>query len=175
MVSSSAVILSNPEADLNAIDPGRLVLGQSFPAVEGRQRTWRHALVGLRSRLVMVKSLDDIGDVVPAPFIRRRRGMRIGLIPFGWTDGFPRRMPETAMVLVRGRRVSLLGPPHSELMRVDLTDVPEAQLGDDVVFLGRSGDNEISLAELASQWELEIADLYCAIGKSVRRSYVCAV
>jgi alanine racemase len=172
MVSSSAVILSHPEADLNAIDPGRLVLGQSFPAVEGRQRTWRHALVGLRSRLVMVKSLDDIGDVMPAPFIRRRPGMRIGLVPFDWTDGFPRSMPETATVLVRGRRASLLGPPHSELMRVDLTDVPEAQLGDDVVLLGRSGDDEISLAELSSQWRLEIADLYCAIGKSVRRSYV---
>ena len=102
----------------------------------------------------------------------RRPGMRIGLIPFGWTDGFPRRMPETATVLVRGRRASLLGPPHSELMRVDLTDVPQAQLGDDVVFLGRCGDDEISLEELSSQWELQIPDLYCAIGKSVRRSYL---
>jgi hypothetical protein len=81
MVSSSAIILSHPDADLNAVDPGRLAIGQSFPAAAGRERNWRHALVGLRSHLVMVKSLEDIGDVMPAPFLPRRLGMKIGLIP----------------------------------------------------------------------------------------------
>ncbi len=76
---------------------------------------------------------------MPAPFLPLRPGMRLGLIPYGWSDGFPRRMPAAAAALVRGRRVRLLGPTHSELIRVDLTDVPEAELGDEVVLLGRSG------------------------------------
>ena len=172
MVSSSAIILSNPEADLNAIDPGRLVLGHDFPAVPGRERAWRHALVGLRSRLVMVKSLADPRGVMPAPFLALRPGMRLGLIPYGWSDGYPRRMPAAATALVRGRRVRLLGPTHSELVRVDLTDVPEAELGDEVVLLGRCGDAEITLDELASQWQVNVTELYPAIGKSVRRVYV---
>lgn len=174
MVSSSAILLSHPEADLNAVDPGRLVIGQRFPANEERTRSWRHALVGLRSHLVMVKSLDDIGDVMPAPFLPRRPGMRIGLIPYGWSDGYPRKIPENATVLLRGKRVRLLGPTHSELLRVDLTDVPEAGLGDEVVLLGRQGNDEIDLEELAAQWKVGVPELYGTIGKSVRRHYLRA-
>jgi alanine racemase len=172
MVSSSAIILSHPDADLNAVDPGRLAIGQSFPAAAGRERNWRHALVGLRSHLVMVKSLDDIGDVMPAPFLPRRPGMRLGLIPYGWSDGYPRRIPENATALLHGKRVRLLGPTHSELLRVDLTDVPDARIGDEVVMLGRQGDEEIDLEELSTQWKVGIPDLYAAIGKSVRRHYL---
>jgi alanine racemase len=172
MLSSSAIILSNPEADLNAVDPGRLVLGHGFPAAPGRERPWRHALVGLRSRLVTVKSLADVGDVMPAPFLPLRPGMRLGLIPYGWSDGFPRRMPPSATALVRGRRVRLLGPTHSELIRVDLTDVPEAQLGDEVVLLGRSDGEEITLRDLGRQWDVDVSALYPLVGKSIRREYV---
>lgn len=98
--------------------------------------------------------------------------MRLGLIPFGWSDGYPRVLPEQATALVRGRRVPILGPPHSELLRVDLTDVPEAMIGDEVVLLGRSGDQQISLHDLAAQWKMDVLDLYLAIGKTVRRVYV---
>ncbi len=171
MISSSATILSHPEADLNAVDPGRLVVGHRFPATAGRERAWRHALVGLRSRLVMVKSLADPGVPIPAPYFPLRPGMRLGLIPFGWGDGYPRVLPATAAALVRGRRVPLLGPPHSELMRIDLTDVPEAEVGDEVVLLGRSGGEQISIHELAAQWQVDVLDLYLAVGKSVRRVY----
>jgi alanine racemase len=172
MVSSSAIILSHPAADLNAVDPGRLAIGQSFPAAAGRERNWRHALVGLRSHLVMVKSLDDIGDVMPAPFLTRRPGMKLGLIPYGWSDGYPKKMPEAATALLHGERVRLLGPTHSEMMRVDLTDVPDAKIGDEVVLLGRQGNDEITLDELAAQWKVGVSELYGAIGKGVRRHYV---
>jgi alanine racemase len=172
MISSSATILSYPEADLNAIDPGRLVVGHRFPAIADRERRWRHALVGLRSRLVMVKSLENPDVIMPAPYFALRPNMRLGLIPFGWGDGYPRILPQRATALVRGRRVPLLGPPHSELMRVDLTDVPEAEIGDEVVLLGRSGGEHISLHDLAAQWQVDVLDLYLAVGKSVRRVYV---
>ncbi|WP_306222491.1 alanine racemase [Bosea beijingensis] len=172
MVSSSAILLGYPEADFNAVDPGRLVLGLSFPAAAERQATWQPALVGLKSRLVMVKSLAETGGVPPAPFIRLKPDMRLGLIPFGWSDGYPKRMPKDAMALIRGRRAPLIAPTHSELIRVDLTDIPEAEVGDEVVLLGRSGDVEISLAELAKQWGVSTYDLSPAIGKTLPHRYI---
>lgn len=172
MVSSSAIVLAHPEADLNAVDPGRLVLGLPFPAVAERKVEWRPALIGLKSRLVMVKSLAEIGDVEPAPFMTRRAGMRIGLIPFGWSDGYPRKMPASATVLIRGMRVPLIAPSHSELLRVDLTDCAEAKVGDEVVLLGRSGEDGIDLDELAGQWGVSTHDLAPAIGKTLPHRYV---
>lgn len=172
MVSSSAIILENPSADLNAIDPGRLVLGMKFPAIAEREREWRPALVGLRSRLVMAKSLADMGEVEPAPFIKLRCDMKIGLIPFGWSDGYPREIPRNATALVRGRRAPLLGPVHSELLRIDLTDVPEAEVGDDVVLLGTSGSETITLSDLSEQWGMNELDIYSTIGKTLPRIYL---
>jgi alanine racemase len=119
-----------------------------------------------------VRSLDDIGDVMPAPFITLRPGMRLGLIPYGWSDGFPRAMPAGAAALVRCRRVSLIAPSHSELLRVDLTDVPDAEVGDEVVLLGRNGDAQITIDDLGAQWGLETSELAPVIGRTMRRVYL---
>ncbi|MGA0564494.1 alanine racemase [Ancylobacter sp. VNQ12] len=172
MASSSAIVLGHPNADLNAVDPGRLVVGMSFQSVAERHASWKPALVGLKSRLVMVRALAPKDDLVRAPFLRLRPNMRLGLIPFGWSDGYPKSMPQNATVLIRGRRVPLLGPSHSELLRVDLTDVPDAQVGDEVVLLGRSGDVAIQLEELAEQWRMSTHELFPTIGKTLPRRYI---
>ncbi|MFT0860070.1 alanine racemase C-terminal domain-containing protein [Ancylobacter sp. G4_0304] len=58
------------------------------------------------------------------------------------------------------------------MMRVDLTDLPDAQVGDEVVLLGRSGDAAIPLEELAEQWRMSTHDLFPAIGKTLPRRYI---
>ncbi|MFT3818657.1 MAG: alanine racemase [Rubrivivax sp.] len=171
MCSSSELILKHPEADLNAVDPGRLVCGMEFPAGEDRKRSWQPALVGLKSRLVMIKTLEHAGSVAPAPFVAGRENLVIGLVPMGWSDGYPRKPSPNAHVLVRGKRAPIFGPIHSELMRIDLTDVPDARVGDEVVFLGASDGDAIDLRALSGQWDMPIFDVFCRIGKSVPRVY----
>ena len=171
MFSSSELIPKHPAADFNAIDPGRLIAGIGFPAIPERERQWSPALVGLKSRLVMKKALGSTKFESPPPF-EVRPNMVIGLIPFGWSDGYPRQLPPTASALVNGQRVRILGPTHSELLRIDLTDVPAAQVGDEVVLFGKSEGAEITMEELAQQWGVGTYDIYTLIGKSVIRRYV---
>ena len=97
--------------------------------------------------------------------------MRIGLLPLGWGDGFPRVKPDGASVLVRGRRVPLLPPVHLEHLRVDLTEVPEARLGDEVTLVGRQGEAEIAMEEVARQWGLGPAEFYALLRDHVPRAY----
>ena len=54
------------------------------------------------------------------------------------------------MALVHGRRVRLLAPSHFEHVRVDLTDVPHARYGDEVMLLGAQDDERIELQELSA-------------------------
>ncbi len=68
MASSSAIVLGHPDADLNAIDPGRLVVGMPFQAVAERRTSWKPALVGLKSRLVMVRALGSRTTSFPHRF-----------------------------------------------------------------------------------------------------------
>lgn len=147
MVSGTAALLEFPEMDLQAVDPGRALFGIGFEGVR-RRIELRPALVGWRARLLIVKQIEP-ADVRPhgAPF-PLRSGQRIGVIPVGWGDGLPRRLPSEASALVRGRRVSLLPPSHFEHVRVDLTDVPDARYGDEVVLLGTQSGGGIALDEI---------------------------
>jgi alanine racemase len=120
----------------------------------------------------MRKRLEGLGGMALGPYFAVKAEMVIGLIPYGWGDGYPRRLPDGASALIRGRRVPLLPPPHSELLRVDLTDVPEATLGDEVVLLGRSGDLEITPAEISQQWGLSLAEFHAAIPGHLPRVYL---
>ena len=170
--SSSELVLNHPEADLNAVDPGRLICGIGFSSSEDRQRLWKPALVGLKSSLVMRKNLANVGDVSPAPFVKGKLGLVIGLVPIGWSDGYPKKLAAGAYALIRGKPATILGPVHSEMVRVDLTGIPDAEVGDEVVFLGASNDASIDLENLANQWGMPIFDVYCRVGKSVPRVYL---
>ena len=171
MFASSEAVLSCPSADMNAVEPGRLIAGLDFPAADSRLRSWHPALVGLKSRIVMRKALPSHLQADPCAFFPTRDGMVIGLIPFGWSDGYPRRLPPGATVLVNGKRVPVVGPVHSELLRIDLTDVPDAAVGDEVVLLGSSGDQTITLQELQQQWDMDLSELFLTVGRRLPRIF----
>ncbi|MCP3963071.1 MAG: alanine racemase, partial [bacterium] len=78
------------------------------------------------------------------------RSSRIAVIPVGYADGYDRRLSNQAHVLVRGRRAPVRGRVCMNLSLVDVTDVPGARLGDEVVLLGRQGDQEVSADHLAA-------------------------
>lgn len=148
MVSGTAAVMGFPEMDLDAVDPGRALFGLGFPGT-ARSLALRPVMRRWTSRLLLVKEVapDDVAPF-PAPF-ELTKPMRIGVAPFGWGDGLPRRLHPDARVLVRGRRVRLLPPSHFEHMRVDLSEVPDARFGDEVVLLGGQGDASVGLEEVA--------------------------
>ena len=75
-------------------------------------------------------------------------------------------------VLVRGRRVPILARPSLEHTRLDLTTVPEAVVGDEVVLIGRQGTAEITLDEVAERHDLDPLALALGVGPRVARVYV---
>jgi alanine racemase len=98
--------------------------------------------------------------------------MVIGVLPIGWGDGLPRRLPDNAVALIHGRRVPLLNPIHLEHLRIDLTDVPEACAGDEVVLIGRQGSAEISLEEVSHAWNVDLATFHGQLRDHVARRYL---
>jgi alanine racemase len=149
MVSGTAAFLEYPDMDLDAVDPGRVLFGLGFDATR-RSLALKPALSRWSARLLLAKTVSP-ADANPfgGPFPLAGT-TRIGLIPVGWGDGLPRAVPQDMRVMVRGRRVPVLPPSHFEHLRVDLTSVPEADFGDEVVLLGRQGDATIGLDELAT-------------------------
>lgn len=94
---------------------------------------------------------------------------RMGVIPARWGDGLA--TSSAKRVLVRGRSCAVVARPSFEHTRVDLSGVPGASVGDEVVLLGR-GDEEISLAEVARLHDLDPIQLAPAVREGVARVYL---
>lgn len=171
MMSSTEGCLRYPQMDLDAVDPGALLVGLAETNRPVRHLSLRPALKTISTRLVAVKRVDaSLGPIPDIPGFHS--GMTIGVIGFGWGDGYPRSVPQNAHVLVRGRRARLLSPAHLEHLRVDLSEVPEARLGDPVVLLGRQGDDAISLEELSSTWGTDAVGVYGCLRDHIPRIYI---
>ena len=169
LAASSPLVLGFPDTYLNAVDPGRMLYGCTPEDLTGPVPL-RPAFRALKTRLIEVKGLtprERFADAAPFPI---RSGMRLGVVPIGAGDGFHRI--NAGSVLVRGRRVPILASPSLEHTRVDLTTVPDAALGDEVVLIGRQGDAAITLGEVAARHKIDPMAIALAIGPRVARIHL---
>ncbi|HEX4518643.1 MAG TPA: alanine racemase [Gaiellaceae bacterium] len=171
MAASSSVLRLTDRMGLNAVDPGRMYFGivPDGGIMDGYD--FRSALRLFSSRLLQVKTLDE-EPRRPAPLVPVSPGMRLGIIALGTSDGLA--LASGREVLVRGVRAPLIEPISLEHCRVDLTGVPDACPGDEVVVIGRQGDDEIAVDEVVERRALKSSkhNIPINIRESVRRRYV---
>lgn len=95
------------------------------------------------------------------------RSSRIATLPVGYADGYNRRLSNCGEVLVRGRRVPVVGRVSMDLVTIDVTDVPDAAVGDEVVLVG----DGITAEELAAKLDTISYEVFCNVSKRVPRLY----
>jgi len=100
------------------------------------------------------------------------RPSRIATLHVGYNDGYPRFQSNVGHVLVRGRRVPVVGTVCMDTLMIDVTEVPDAQVGDEVVLIGRQGDEEILPDEIAANGNTINYEIACKISPRVTRIFV---
>ncbi|HUX04296.1 MAG TPA: alanine racemase [Acidimicrobiales bacterium] len=175
-LANSAGALGYPEARQSMARVGLALYGYLpdawlASALEAAGATLRPALT-LRARVVAVRRLDA-GE---RPSYGRRRALErvatVATVPFGYADGYPRRLFEAgAEVLIKGRRYPLAGVVTMDQLLVDCGD-DVVEPGDDVVLLGRQGDEEITAEEWAQLANTITWEILCGIGARVPRVLV---
>jgi alanine racemase len=169
LAESSATLGVGSHPWFNAVDPGHLLYGLLPRGRLDRPEWLRNALIRITSRLLQVKGVDRQEFASESP-IGQEEAARIGVIPIGIADGL--RALSCGEVLVRGRRCRLVGNLSLEHARVDLSDVADAERGDEVVVVGTQGEQEITPAEVEGANGLASAGLVLAAGASVQRIYL---
>ncbi|MBM4061905.1 MAG: alanine racemase [Planctomycetes bacterium] len=104
-------------------------------------------VLSLKARIVGLRVVEAGDSVGYGGRYRCTRLTRLGLLPVGYADGLSRGSWHEAPVLVRGRRVPIVGLVSMNQIVVDLTDVPEAGFGDEAVLIGRQGDDQVHAEE----------------------------
>ncbi|MGH7325480.1 MAG: alanine racemase [Candidatus Rokuibacteriota bacterium] len=170
MVASSRLVLRFPQTHLNAVDPGWILYGLTLATEALPPIPLRPAFRALKTRLIAEKEIAPrarFADRAPFPVAAP---MRLGVIPIGTADGLGTL--HAGRVLVRGRAAPLSGSPALEHTRVDLTAVPDARVGDEVVLIGRQGTEAITPDEVAARHGLEPHRLALAVGPRVARVFL---
>lgn len=165
-VAASAAVLDDGVARYEGIRPGLAIYGlvPDEIASEDLPRHVRDALrpvMALYARPVRVQDLPEGWGIGYGPTFRTARPSQIATLPFGYGDGWSRRLSNRAEALVRGFRVPLVGNVSMDAVMADVTDVPgpPVTVADEFVLLGRSGDEAITVADLAhvrttNTWEV---------------------
>lgn len=171
-LANSAALLRqghDPRVRGDWVRPGIVLYGSSpdHPLHDASHWDLRPAM-SLRSELVAVQALQPGDTVGYGSLFRAERPMRIGVAACGYADGYPRHCPTGTPVLVDGVRTRTLGRVSMDMIAVDLTPVPAAQPGAEVVLWGRSQHGAVlPIDEVAQAAGTLGYELMCALAGRV--------
>ncbi len=165
--ANTAAIFRYPEIHADMVRGGLALYGYPpVPEAKGLIPAMRWVTHG-----VYVKTIEPGERVSYGGTFKAERQTRVMTVPVGYADGYRRGLGECGCVLVRGKRARILGRVCMDQMMVDVTDIPDAQTGDEVVLLGRQGEEYISAEDMA-RWLSTISyEVLCSPGKRVPRLY----
>ena len=103
-----------------------------------------------KTRLSQVKWVSSGAFIGYGCTYRTTRKTRLGIIPIGYAEGYPRALSNVSHVLIRGKRSPIRGRICMNIFMVDITDIPHVKLEDTVTLIGNDGDENISASDLAS-------------------------
>ncbi len=144
---NSGGFLDLPHAHLDMVRTGILMHGV-FPSQVCRQIPGIEPVMSVKARIAAIQKLEP-GEVIgygmryTAP-----TEQRIAILPIGYGDGFPRVRNE-GCALIHGQRAPLVGGIAMDALMVDITDIPQAQMWDEAVLMGKQGQDEITVRDIA--------------------------
>lgn len=170
-VSNSAAIMDMPELNMDMVRAGIILYGL-YPSDEVmKERISLKQVMSLKAEISHVKDIEpgmgvSYGLKYVAPDKRT-----IATVPIGYADGYTRMLSGKAEVLVKGKRVPVVGRICMDQCLIDVTGL-DVKMGDEVVLFGSDGMETISIDEVAAKLGTINYEITCMISKRVPREYV---
>lgn len=144
---NSGGFLDLPQAHFDMLRLGILPLGV-YPSAVCRRIPGIAPIMTVKTRIAAIHHLEPGDRVGYGMHYTASERRRLAVLPVGYGDGFP-RVQGRGCVLIGGRRAPLVGSVAMDALTVDVTEIPEARMGDEAVLMGRQGSEEISVHEIA--------------------------
>jgi len=123
--------------------------------LKSRQAPRLQPVMSWKTRVIQVKNVPAGAYIGYGCTYRTTRDTRLAILPVGYANGYDRQLSNRGHVLIAGRRAPIRGRVCMNLTMVDVSDIPQVKLEDEVVLLGRQGEEEVS-AELMAGWSQTI-------------------
>ncbi len=170
-MANSGGILNYPRFHLDMVRPGLMTYG-IHPGPETEARADLHPVMSFKTRVVLLKEFPQGASIGYNRTYVTPRPSRIATLPVGYGDGYGVILSNAGEVLIRGKRVPVVGRISMDMTTVDVSSLPDCCLGDEAVLLGRQGGEVISANEIAARVRTISYDILCALGKRAPRIFL---
>lgn len=162
-LANSAAVLRHPESHTDWVRPGIMLYGASPVAGTHSELFNLKPAMTLASKIIAVQDLTPGQSVGYGKKFIAEQKTRVGVVACGYADGYPRHAPTGTPVAVAGRLTRTLGRVSMDMLCVDITDIPEAQIGSRVELWGKL----VSVDEVAEAAGTVGYELLCALSPRV--------
>jgi alanine racemase len=171
-VSNSATIIDMPEYNLDMVRPGCMLYGL-YPSKEvDRSMVELRPAMTLKANMSYVKTVPEKTGISYGLTFKTDRQSRIGTLPLGYSDGYRRAFSNRAEVAIRGKRAPVVGSVCMDQCMIDVTDVEEAEIGDDVTLFGDGKFNTPLVEDLAAWIGTSLEEIVSSVSRRVPRVYI---
>lgn len=172
-IANSAAVIRYPDMHWDMVRPGISLYGcYPFAGPGERELVTLRQVMSFKSRVIQVKDVEKGFGVSYDHTFVTSRASRLAVLPVGYQDGYLRAISNRAEVLVRGRRAPQRGRITMNVCVIDVTDIPGVAAGDEVVIMGRQGDEEITADEMAAWMGTINYEVLCLFGRGKERIYI---
>ncbi|MCK8827610.1 alanine racemase [Natroniella acetigena] len=169
--ANSAAFLDLPETYFNMVRLGIITYGL-WPSSEVEQRIDLRAGMRLKARIAHLKEVPAGTDISYGRTYKTTAQQKIATLPLGYEDGYSRLLSSNSQVLVKGKRVPVVGRICMDQLMIDVTEVDGVEVGDEVTLIGQDGEDEITVTEVADRIGTINYEVVCMISKRIPRVYV---
>ncbi|HLB59594.1 MAG TPA: alanine racemase [Bdellovibrionota bacterium] len=173
-VGNSGAILNRLFTEMEAskllVRPGIMLYGSTpSPRLPGMEQL--KPVMHFKTAIHDIKKVKKGESIGYGATFKATEDMRMGVLPVGYADGYHRHFSNRAEVLVQGKRARVVGNVSMDLTTIDLSNIPEARVGDEVILLGSQGKETISAWDLANIMGTIPYEIFCGVSPRVPRIY----
>lgn len=162
-------LISYPEYRMNMVRPGTIIYGTKSFKNEGIN--FKSAIT-FKTKIIQIKKVMQGEGVGYKYDWKPSKNSLIGTLPVGFADGLPRHLYKNGYVIVHSKKVPFAGYICMDQCMIDLTNVPEAKIGDEVIIYGDGAKDIIDIETAADMLETTKGDILCRITRRVPRVYL---
>ena len=169
--ANSAALLQYPATRLNMVRPGLLIYGIVPPVSDGVALPALAPALTLKTKVAQIRSLPIGHTISYGRTHTLARSSRVASLSIGYGDGYPRALGNRGHVLINGKRAPILGRVCMDVTLVDVTDIPQVQVGSEAVLIGSQGLQRITVEEIARLTDATEHDVVLRLTQRVKRVY----
>ncbi|HIE25801.1 TPA: alanine racemase [Candidatus Poribacteria bacterium] len=168
--ANSAAILDLPSTYFDAVRPG-LILHGVYPSDEVSRSISLKPALSLKTRVVHLKSVERGESISYNRRYTTTTPTQIATLSMGYADGYRTSLANVGEALIRGIRAPVVGTVCMDKIMCDVGHIPDVEIGDEVVLIGKQGDDEITADEVAKKAGTISYEIFCGLGRRVERIY----